>query len=1577
VNLKCIQIAPGYVLSNKHVFSANVLAMGPQARTWMPPPGSSHTVSFRFGSQVIEAKDLIVGRDAIPAEEEDYVIWRVRTSIPLGKSTIKDLFVDTNVFDPAAISTVERYNPRNGLLEVTKAALRPLSSDLQKNYIIMDDTDSSPGDCGSPIVQTFGSSKRIIGLHWGGAQGTRIGVATPISKSSIDRMLDKFIRTQGGLLKPTDRFVPMTGSLSVENYKSGDPFPEVPLVHTPEFSEIGKACEEYNESYRMLGTLPTKSVNAKFASKLTKTPGYSRVKELAAKYGVELNVGVPKFTTKIVDGKYISPWTIKINQARNVVSRTGRFDEAVKVLTSRMASLDLSSLRIKRLDEVICGNPIDGVSNKSKPINTSTSTGLPFNRQKKDFFFLGDDYFLIDEATKKQYLETLDYLVANPGVVPVPITNGSLKSEVLSEQKILDGKIRVFWIPNQVFILLQRTILGSLVDLFTAKGMHCGIVIGRNLNNRTQLNEYIDLLRKVAPDFAEAFCFLAGDMSSQDDTEAFDLVEAAVSVLYNLAELSHKFSPEELELVRVMCLASIISIRIIKGDVAFVTGGNISGQLITALLNCIVNLILHILAWLDLGLSGIDFYEKVMPYVLGDDSKVAVAAQYRNLYNQIAVQKTFASVGIQYTSCFKEKEFSRPLERLSDIVFLQFQFFRDANLGGEWRAALSLKSLFKALLYYEPSPYISSDALINDTLYNMALAAYYRGQEFYETFRADMTEIYPDFCLRAPLYAVLRARELEHETVFIDETVSLKPFDVEIVIHGDRPDPLTEFEQAPTTNNPVAPTVGKVDTNKNKLDDFLSTFIKIKTFELTTADDMDTDVPGTPFSPIKLYLDNALVKKKFANMFTWRGSFEMKVEYTAVGSSYGLYILRALPNPVLSSDFTVNSNVRAGQLSQGECMWINPSIRNEYRTTLPFVSVNRTAYVTYANDTYGADWIVYCKCLDPIQDVLKASASATVNVWLRPGPDFEFDTLIVQGKVYKRNPPAPQPSTYLSQAASVAGVIGQTLPSLAPMAVPIQYGLSAASKVASALGFTRHLNQTPSTAMVNVPDQKITGIAGELRHVVSASLTDNTDVAMGAEASVANSNEDESTFASLIVRETICNAFSVSYSEVALTVLCCMPVMPGFSPGAATNAVPTLPAYLGAPFEEWRGSMKYTFYASSSNYHAAKFIIFHDQTAYSPGNVLTFDPSYMAESVVWDISTDLIKEVCVHWHRPENALPNLIRCNDVPPLADTSPTLKCNGWLTIAVLSPLTSNTATPTITLFASISGLPNLTFGKPRRYVTNRQNSGTTFWETNLKLHGFVSEQEHDDESCELGRVREVPDMANLYYGDIPLSVRALSSKFGLVTNIQCATFYNSIPSSVIRNVVVRIPFYPLPYTSATNPTTAFRVPTAFALATTTWTMSGTKPFSMQAWYSAMFTGVRGSQLIYAVPKIRGAGNCDSAVAAFPDRGGEYASFSTAGEDWQGYGVGGRTLLNTNFSNAVPVFKVPYSDSRNFYPIYGTFQTQSSLEIKSIEVEFAERPTSSSSTNSKDFLIFQAAGADLTYVRFRHTPTWDMTDL
>jgi len=336
-----------------------------------------------------------------------------------------------------------------------------------------------------------------------------------------------------------------------------------------------------------------------------------------------------------------------------------------------------------------------------------------------------------------------------------------LKDEALPWAKIEAQKTRVFSISNAPFSFVMRKTLLSFVRMFQSNSI---LFEGAPGINCSSCNWRV--LRDYVTKFGEDHMF-AGDYGKFDKHMEATLITVAfhfISRFYEWAGAS-----EEL-LLRIACIAEdcAYSLTDFFGDLVELFGSNPSGQVLTVIINCIVNCIYMRFCFFkscpekltkddsiyeefmklecansvphrDSMLRHFKRFVALMTY--GDDNMMGVH-QKIDWFNHTSVQKNLADIGVEYTMADKTSE-TVPFIAIDEISFLKRTWRWEPALGenGDYACPLDFASIEKMLNITLASDFICPQAQAAAIIESACAEFFHYGKEKFELYTQKMKEV--------------------------------------------------------------------------------------------------------------------------------------------------------------------------------------------------------------------------------------------------------------------------------------------------------------------------------------------------------------------------------------------------------------------------------------------------------------------------------------------------------------------------------------------------------------------------------------------------------------------------------------------------------------------------------------------------------------------------------------------------------------------------------------------------------------------------------------------------------------------
>lgn len=379
---------------------------------------------------------------------------------------------------------------------------------------------------------------------------------------------------------------------------------------------------------------------------------------------------------------------------------------------------------------------------KHVPKNTrmpmDTSCGFPYVQEglkKTDLFEEIDEILVPTARIVKDYDHAIDCL--KRGTVPYLPYILSLKDERIKHSKIAEPRTRIFTCGSVIGYLVCRRYFYSALMQYYHADIHDSFCVPSL--DRTSFDWHY-LSKRMTEVGNRGFDF---DFSHYDRSLTHQILYYSVKVLLtglNLPPL------EEAAVMEMICSPTLIWGRnVMLGS--FLT----SGVLITFLLNCVANELMHRTAWTALFkkdqpiLSEMRFYKTyTRPCRGGDDTMTTVDERVLPIYNGRTVAEYLRSRGMKVTSATKSQEIPES-SHYCDLSFLKntTRYHR-----GMFLPVSELSSL------YESTYWVRLSAQNNDILkatQDNAICAmrplFFHGEEVFNAFRNAALEKVPRLTL--------------------------------------------------------------------------------------------------------------------------------------------------------------------------------------------------------------------------------------------------------------------------------------------------------------------------------------------------------------------------------------------------------------------------------------------------------------------------------------------------------------------------------------------------------------------------------------------------------------------------------------------------------------------------------------------------------------------------------------------------------------------------------------------------------------------------------------------------------------
>lgn len=576
-------------------------------------------------------------------------------------------------------------------------------------------TYSKPTFVGMCMAPMISQSKNmcIIGFHLGGKAGTTTGCIGTVTQSQVRAAF--LMLTQHPEVIATHS----TGEMELEEY-------EVPVLST---TAIHKNCP--------LNYLDAHCNVKAFGSTAVRSTPVSSVVPTTISPIVEKYCGVPRKHDRPNFYPRWRPWFESLSHSGfpsigvppDLLTRAVQ-DYLVAIVPILKTPGALKYARRLSKMETLCG--IDGVR-FIDAIPLSTSAGFPFAGAKRQFvevlppteqhqcpLILDERFWIRAQQCIERYLR---------GERCYPIFKACLKDE---PTKIGKDKVRVFQAAPLHFGLLIRMYYLPIVRMLSLHPLRSECAVGINCQG-PEWKQLVDHVTYFGRDR-----ILAGDYGKYDLRMPAQLILAAFGVLVRIAELTGRYSSDDLLVMRGIAFDVAYAMTAYDGTLLQFIGSNPSGQNLTVYINSIVNSLLFRAAYFSLVDGPHDFQSNCHLITYGDDAMSSVHERCPQ-FNHLSVAKFMAEHDMEFTMPDK---LSTPTEYMSfdKVDFLKrrdvFHPMLNISFG-----ALDEESIFKSLHCVLRSKAISMQEQCSANMEGALREWFFHGEEVYEKRRLQIEEV--------------------------------------------------------------------------------------------------------------------------------------------------------------------------------------------------------------------------------------------------------------------------------------------------------------------------------------------------------------------------------------------------------------------------------------------------------------------------------------------------------------------------------------------------------------------------------------------------------------------------------------------------------------------------------------------------------------------------------------------------------------------------------------------------------------------------------------------------------------------
>ena len=391
----------------------------------------------------------------------------------------------------------------------------------------------------------------------------------------------------------------------------------------------------------------------------------------------------------------------------------------------------------------------------SNPLNLATTPGEPFSRltkssglKKNSFLKLrrneetGRKLYVFDDSEHARYCKDVIDLkenLASQRIRTLSLWKNCLKDETRPIAKAKVGKTRLFTAAPFDTVYLGRKYFGKFKEAWQKNRTKLFHSVGINPVSPDWTMLALDLLAKGS-DFSDA------DFSSYDGRLRSDFMRTAGRIVINTIATQ---CPENKDIMETLWDEYVETFHVSGHTIQLIKHGNPSGNPMTTVVNCIVNLLYHWYAYIKIsGEESLNHFSNNVGFTCFGDDVVFCSNEEKTGYAFSKVAVIMRELGQEYTTAQKDG-IEKDTRNISEVTFLKRQFKKEGQI---YLAPLDTESIEQQFNY----TYIG----YNDTntmktqLDEACIEASLHGRDYYNTFRKALNtsigqdaELYTDIGL--------------------------------------------------------------------------------------------------------------------------------------------------------------------------------------------------------------------------------------------------------------------------------------------------------------------------------------------------------------------------------------------------------------------------------------------------------------------------------------------------------------------------------------------------------------------------------------------------------------------------------------------------------------------------------------------------------------------------------------------------------------------------------------------------------------------------------------------------------------
>nr|APG76732.1 hypothetical protein 1 [Beihai shrimp virus 2] len=715
--------------------------------------GSNLEVRSAEKFAVLQSDTLVPITFVGAAAKHDYALWSFSRSTPAFPDTFyKNLITQHDLLHMSQhIHTGVQYLPLNGLSYIVQINLErdlvfKLSETDFKTYdqiwqvraLHLLGAQTSAGDCGGAITcLDTNLVNKVIGFHVLGAKQASYGAI--VTKEGVDTLLALEAKQEKRNVQEASpegvEYDLIEQNVSL--FEILDPLFNVPfdsdgdLCPDGEIYPIGNTPGYYREAGKTM--IKRHTLAGAFPDTMRPAPVHpSQVADQSKLMENHKGNADILFTQY---AKYATPEPVVPGLDEHLADMVGQ-------LTQRYIDI-LSPYDTSFASEDEAINGVKG-NVDSHPLDVRTSPGVPWTDVipgSKKIHFLdswtdetdGNIRFIIADTHEGNLLRKAineKRALGRQGYRTASLWKNCLKDETRPIEKCEVGKTRLFTAAPFETVYLFRECFSKFKTAWTQERNNLFHSVGIN----PMSVEWTELYRRMA---AMSPYGNDADFGRYDGCLRSDFMRAAGKVVTQSMTVMNNLDEEQQLLMEVLWEEIVTTLQVSRNEVSITSHGNPSGNPMTTVVNCIVNLMYHWYAYRRItGMTSLESFEQHVFFTCFGDDVVFVSNGYENGYLFEAVAEIMEELGQEYTTASKDAASTGGEKPIDQLQFLKRGFKEETSaLVLAPLAQESIEQQFNWTMML-PTEFEGINAQIEEA----SIEASLHGTEYYEFFRESLVK---------------------------------------------------------------------------------------------------------------------------------------------------------------------------------------------------------------------------------------------------------------------------------------------------------------------------------------------------------------------------------------------------------------------------------------------------------------------------------------------------------------------------------------------------------------------------------------------------------------------------------------------------------------------------------------------------------------------------------------------------------------------------------------------------------------------------------------------------------------------